>query len=57
MACTAELLMLHPLTTCVSAADKKLAHPNPIETAHIVCDTIQQDKRLLACTCTSSSTQ
>ena len=43
MACAAERFVLNPLATCVSAADKRLAHPNPIQTI-IVCDTIHEDK-------------
>ena len=42
MACAAKRFVLKPLATCVSAADKKLAHPNLIQT--IVCDTIHEDK-------------
>jgi hypothetical protein len=43
MACAAERLMLNPLATCVSAADKRLAHPNNLIQT-IVCNTIHKDK-------------
>jgi hypothetical protein len=44
MTCAAERFVLNLLATCVSAADKKLAHPNNLNIQTIVCDTIHEDK-------------